>query len=186
MQNFILTAFIICISATTAFAQQREYKGGINYTNLTATKSQAAEEAKPPLYNRAPSEQTATKDTPVENALPGAPTGTAKENKSSPDAIWDKYKELAAGKSGEDKQENTAPQKPSKPSAPEKTAQANQAPQSPSGIAGIISDYRKNKEKRSQMRSIRMNAPQRPSTQTPTVSAPQVAVPNVEKPQVAQ
>jgi len=98
--------------------------------------------------------------------------------KPATDSVWDRYKELASGKASDQRDENK-PQKPEKPVAPEKQADAGE--QSSSGLTGIIQDYKRNKEKRGQMKTISFGQPEEQKTE---ISRPEVERPKVEAPSV--
>jgi len=108
MKKIALTTLILGLSTSLApslaFAQQPQYTGGMKYTTMRP--AQPNDSDKKPVYNRKPTSQEAqnTKN----DALPNIDEPTAKPAEQS---VWDKYKELAAGKTAKDGDESK-PQKP--------------------------------------------------------------------------
>jgi len=173
MKKIALITLLLCTSAP-AFAQQNQYTGGMKYT--TMRRATPSDEQKKTLYNRKPAaakEQTAQQasnnTTPPKDALPVVEPEPTKEPQET---VWDKYRELAAGKKPDGKNDS-APEKPRKPSAPEQQANAEE-PQA-TGLGAIIQGYKNSKEKRGQMKSIRFTKPEinKPSVKKPTVEKPQ-------------
>lgn len=166
---------ILCALAFTSIAftpsaaplaQQRDYKSGLNHTYIR----QNAPSPQPP-----PETVSETTET-----IGGADETTKSDTKDTPtSSVWKKYRALAAGQAkdkdetAEAEKENT-PATPAKPSAPETTANDPQQKTAlkPTGIAAIIEDYRKNKEQRSQVKSLRIHRPATPTVNPPTVKSP--------------
>lgn len=164
MKKIVLTLATLIISVSAAAAEQPKYSGGMKYTTLRP--AQPSDSDKKAIYNRtAPKEEeTAKNDTPEET----------EPEKTPEETVWDRYKDLAAGKEGEEEtQEGSAlpkaPEVPQKPSAPQKQA-ATEKPQQRTGMAGLIQEYQRNKERRSQMRSISFPKPKAPEVDEPTAA----------------
>jgi len=164
---------ILCLSATTTFAQQPQYTGGMKYTTLGTP--EAADKNQKPIYNRKP--------TPEETE--NAETDEKVEEKTPEQSAWDKYKELATGKAQktDNKEGSALPKAPNKPVTPERAAEKEET-QKPTGFAAIIDDYQRSKAKRSQMRSISYGTPEDLQINKPEVDTPSVETPSVEKPKV--
>lgn len=154
MNRYIFSLCLILFCTPQAHAaEQRVYKSGIQHTFVSRSQGDEAktqENAKDPLTNE---------DTPQSK-------------------VWKKYRGLAAGEAQEETQEeeleegqaHSAPAKPQKPQAPQQAQ-----PKPTSGIAGIIEDYRRTKDQRREMKTIRLSAPEVPK--------PEVEKPEVEKPE---
>lgn len=171
MKKFTFTALILCF-LSPAFA----HADGMKYTSIRSNAASAEESVKKPIYNRKTKSAQApeAKDivTEANSALPKAPNANAL-TKTSEQSVWDKYKELASGRTEEPAEGKNKPTKPGKPSTP-KQAKAKEKPQKPTGIAAIISDYQRKKESGSKMQRMQFSKPKKP----------EVAAPNVEKPEV--
>lgn len=148
LNRLIFTFALILATSTSAFAeQQREYKGGMHYTTL-----------KPPAVT--------TKGNAIEN-----PEEVKEDTPES--RVWKKYKALASGETEEQKAkeaENALPQAPTHPVKPQtaNAAQEEDKP-NPTGMAAIIQEYQKSKSQRSQMRSIKIATPEKPSVEKPNI-----------------
>jgi len=166
MKKFAIIAFILCLSSLPAHAQERQYSGGMKYTTMSPANPK--DNDKKPIYNQKAPEAEADTATQEPETTPPA------------QSAWDQYKELATGKTPETSAETkTAPNAPEKPELPDTaTAKANE-PKKTTGLTAIIEDYRKNKEKRGQIRTITMTHPSRPTSNTPEVTAPTVAKPSI-------
>lgn len=181
MKNLAFTAFILCFLASPAHAQQRQYSSGIKYTTMRPTAEPTNRDKQSSIYNqRAEVTQTPkiqepeTQDIVTESnsALPKAPTDNAPQ-KTSEQSVWDKYKELASGRTEEPTNKQNKPTKPEKPSSPQQVKTKNKK-QQPTGIGAIIADYQRNKANGSRIQSMSFSKPKKPA----------VAAPNVEKPVV--
>ena len=183
-------------AANNASAQQRVYNSGIKYTVIKRPEApesiepeageQEQEEKRPTLYNRkirTSSEPIATQAEAKQNTPETAANEPAEtlENsalpKSPEQSAWDKYKELARGRVESEDDVPDVLLKPETPVTPEtvkKRQHAEKEEKSPASLASIIADYKKNKDRRSQMRSITMSKPTRPETNKPVVETPSV------------
>ena len=171
MNKVTFTTLILCLSASVSLAQAPQYTGGMKYTTLSA--AEPNDDDKKPIYNRIPAEE--------ESSSENNEAKEEAEKKTPEQSAWEKYKELAAGKGKtSDTKEGTAlPKAPNKPIPPEKTAQQEEAT-SPSGFAAIIDNYQRNKQKRSQMRSISYATPEDLEIQKPEVETPDVKKPAID------
>ncbi|MFK7838800.1 MAG: hypothetical protein AB8B83_00580 [Bdellovibrionales bacterium] len=152
----------------TADGQQPQYTGGMKYT--TMRKAQPNDAEKNVIYNR-------KKESPVDQAEPQANSTPETDNKKPAEqSVWEKYKELAAGKASQDDENSEAPDAPQKPDAPNKPVkQTKSASQKKTGIGSIIHDYKRNKEKRGQMKSISFEKPE--AIKTPKIDKPTIETP---------
>ena len=158
MNRSFFTFALILSTATTAMAQPRDYKGGMQHTTL-----------KPPAV-------TASKT--------GFSTESPTEEDTPQSRVWKKYKALATGQTEEQQngkeeakgQENRENALPKAPDAPQKPADATaqeraQEKPSPTGMAALIEEYRRSKSQRSQMRSIQITEPEKPNVAKPELKA---------------
>jgi hypothetical protein len=161
MKKIAYTLLALTAFSQTAFADQSKYTGGMKYTTMQPT--QQSNSDKKPLYNRTASET----DSQTEEELP-------QEEKPAEQTVWDRYKELASGKAKEtETQEGSAlPKAPEKPTLPQKQATPKE-PQNATGMAGLIQEYKRNKAKRSQMRSISFSKPETPTVEKPKTEKPE-------------
>ena len=171
MKNLPLLTFIVLFLAPDVFAGQSIMK----YTSLGA-QNPAPESNTKPLYNRQiePAAGEAN-EAASEEAVEETP---AEETKTPEQTIWDKYRELATGRTedapADASQKPEVPEKPETPSKQAKGVTTNHQPPAgqPTGIAGIITEYQRNKEKRSQMRSINIGRPETPKAKKPFIEKP--------------
>jgi DNA primase len=172
MKNLPLLTFILLFLAPDVSAGQSIMK----YTSLGAKKPAPESSNTKTLYNRqiepAAGEET---EAASEEAVEETP---AEETKTPEQTIWDKYRELATGRTedapADASQKPEAPEKPEAPSKQAKGVTTNHQPPAgqPTGIAGLLSEYQRNKEKRSQMRTINIRRPETPKTEKPSVEKP--------------
>ena len=164
MKKIAYTLLALTAFSQTAFADQSKYTGGMKYTTMQPT--QQSNSDKKPLYNRKTPKETNS----IEQEEPQEEQPT---EKSAEQTVWDRYKELASGKAKESNtQDGSAlPKAPEKPTLPQKQATSKE-PQNATGMAGLIQEYKRNKAKRSQMRSISFSKPE-----TPTVAKPETEKP---------
>ncbi|MGB4058251.1 MAG: hypothetical protein WBK77_09235 [Alphaproteobacteria bacterium] len=103
---------------------------------------------------------------------------TEKAEEETPSTrIWNQYKALAAGEA-EDEAGDNEKGKTEKKAEPEETAETTQKTEDiqkepvaePTGIASIISEYRKNRAQRSQMRSLTVTKQQPPAPAAPATA----------------
>lgn len=157
-RSLFTLCLIFSLLGADAMAQDREYKAGMHHT----------------FVRRDPA--------------PAAPQQTSEQNTAQPETpqstVWKKYKALARGENTDeetpDSKKDALPPAPTKPAAPIPPAAAPQAQEKPrpSGMAAIIEDYRKSKDQRRDMKSIRFK--------TPDVPKPEIAAPEVEKPETVE
>ena len=179
MKNLAYLTLILCLLPIASHAQQPQYSGGIKYTTVRSKQPQG--DSQKSLYNR---QAPPPAESQPDSALPKAPEEdleAAKASKTPQDSVWEKYKELARGKTKQE--DENEPVKPSKPQSPsKKSAKLGQKETpKPSGMAAIIADYQRNKSRRSQMHRVRVAKPKKPEAETPAVDTPSVEAPNVEK-----
>lgn len=123
--------FCLVLSAIPAYAQQREYQGGMNHTYIRKFEPEA--------------------DMPDSVSAEG-------EEETPQSTVWKKYRALAAGEDTQKEEVKiNAPTKPEKPVLQEEEQISNST-----GIAALIEDYRKNKEQRSDMKSLEITKPKKP------------------------
>ncbi len=138
---FLLALILFCTPQAHA-AEQRVYKSGIQHT----------------FVNRSQGNDSKTQENEKDPAT----------NENTPQSkVWKKYRDLAEGKTQEEEQKAeqalSAPEKPAKPQVQElQQLQEHAAPKPTSGIAGIIEDYRRTKDQRREMKTIRLGAPEVP------------------------
>lgn len=159
------------------YAQQREYKTGMQYKHVESQLPEAAN-----TNNKADNAQSAK--TRIYNTNANKPdTGSESDIAKTKQKIWEKYKALAAGTYEENQEKeqststaNKAPNKPTKPNEPS-SANANTAsaePQKSVGFSGILQEYQRQKARSTQMHSIQVSKPGNgiAKPDTPTVPAP--------------
>jgi len=176
MNKITFATLIFCLSSSASFAQAPQYSGGMKYTTMSA--GEAQDTHKKPIYNRKPTQAA------EEEAAEKTPEQSAQE--SAQESAWDKYKELAAGKgkASDTKEGSALPKAPDKPELPQKTAKKEQETPKAGSFASILENYQRNKEKRSQIRSISYEVPEELQIKKPEVDAPSVDAPKIEKPEV--
>ncbi|MGB0718871.1 MAG: hypothetical protein ACPGRX_00240, partial [Bdellovibrionales bacterium] len=151
--------------APCAHAQTREYKGGMNHVFVKRAES-------PPKAIEPQAGQSQSAPAPDE------------QQQTEINRVWNKYKTLARGESEEQKQREAAlqgagkekpdkPDTPDMPDTPEQSATQEQPAQArPTGFAAIIDEYRKSKEQRSAMKTIRIHQPEVAQPEKPSVQVP--------------
>lgn len=154
MNRLITTLFCFSLLALPAHAQERELSSGLNYTTMAKPKLPEAQKAEPAIEKAA--EAVSDKSQAEEELDPAT-------------RVWNKYKDLATGKAGEEaakqKAEIDTPEKPEKPEVakPSKTTMnAKQAEVPKSGLGAILQEWKNTKQNQREMRSKSFKTPTAP------------------------
>lgn len=152
MRNYFILG--LALTALAAPAQAQEMKSlGLSYT----TKGASKEAAPSPMHYR----KIYRGD--EKNTVEEVHAQELKERKeeAAADRVWKKYKALAAG-TYDEKEARAELEKQEKALEAPQSAENNKAAAPPvegSGIAALIEEYRKNKEQRSQLRTLTVSEP---------------------------
>lgn len=177
----ICIASLVFVTSPTS-AQERQYSSGLNYTTLGGTQKKDTESvgdkadntdqkpAKPRVFNTIkPKNAEPTKETADEIAEETT-DGPEEEEEAPAVTVWNKYKELAAGKAGEKeaKAEDTKtitpgkPDKPSvaKPSVPNAEQGEVETRPAKNAFGSIIDEWKSSRDKQREMRSRTFAVPE--------------------------
>jgi hypothetical protein len=139
--------FALCLFILTAPGLAQAQNDPLSYTTLGARKERTGGHMNHKVLKYEDAELQYKAD--LKNQ-PGEKTPDVPPDEAAADAVWEKYKALAAGTYKE-------PEEPKEPVKPAKE-EVEDKPQT--GLAGIIEQYNKNKTERSQMRTISVTKPE--------------------------